>query len=401
MGAAVEEAYPGSDMTGLILTPHGHGAGLRFQRLEVLEGGHPVPDAAGAAATERVLTLVRGARQHDLVLVLLSGGGSALLTAPLGVSLDEKAALTRRLLASGADIGSLNVIRKHLSRVKGGRLAVESGAPTLTLALSDVVGDDPATIASGPTVADPSTFGEALELLARYAPDHPRARAALARGAAGLTPESPKPGDPRLERAEFRLVGNASLALEAAARVLEGAGVAVVNLGADLTGEAREVGRQHAQVAATLPGSGPVALLSGGELTVTLTGQHGVGRGGPNAEYALAFAQELSERLEHELRRERASGLARGNEGSSGPRFAVLAADTDGVDGGSGAAGPAGALLGPELPGSDLLGRLGRTEVAAALDGHDSHALLERIGGLFVTGPTGTNVNDLRIVLRL
>lgn len=272
MAAAVDVRYAGAPLSGLAIVPYGHaasGAG----RVAVAEAGHPVPDAAGVAATERVLALARAAAPDDRLLVLLSGGGSALLTAPAGVTLAEKAEATRRLLASGADIGAINVVRKHLSRVKGGRLAALARAPSLTLALSDVVGDDPATIASGPTVPDPSTYAEALAVVERYAPELTAVRAALTRGAAGAAPESPKPGDPRLARAGFRLVGGGEASLAVAARVVEAAGYAAVSLGAGVQGEARRVGREHAALAARLVAHGRrVALLSGGELTVTVHG---------------------------------------------------------------------------------------------------------------------------------
>lgn len=371
MAAAVDVRYAGAPLSGLAIVPYGHaasGAG----RVAVAEAGHPVPDAAGVAATERVLALARAAAPDDRLLVLLSGGGSALLTAPAGVTLAEKAEATRRLLASGADIGAINVVRKHLSRVKGGRLAALARAPSLTLALSDVVGDDPATIASGPTVPDPSTYAEALAVVERYAPELTAVRAALTRGAAGAAPESPKPGDPRLARAGFRLVGGGEASLAAAARVVEAAGYAAVSLGAGVQGEARRVGREHAALAARLVAHGRrVALLSGGELTVTVHGAR-PGRGGPNGEYALAFAAAAA----------------------PGARYALLAADTDGIDGGQGPAAPAGALLGPAEAA-----RLTPDAARAALAAHGSHDLLARVGGLLVTGPTGTNVNDLRVVL--
>ncbi|MFA5595147.1 MAG: DUF4147 domain-containing protein [Trueperaceae bacterium] len=464
--AHLQRQHPHVRLEGVVVAPHLPPgtqpvvAVGRAREVSVLRGAHPVPDEHGLAATRRVMQLVAGAGPGDLVVVLLSGGGSALLTAPAGVTLERKAALTRALLASGATIAELNTVRKHLSAVKGGRLAAlaaGNGAEVLTLAVSDVAGDDASTIASGPTVPDPTTYQDALAVAERHVPHMTDVLTELRAGAAGLRPESPKPGDERLQRARYVLVADPGSSVAAAKAVLEGAGVTVVDLGATLEGEARVVGAEHAtwvhaqlhaQVHAMAPAevhaktqgqaqaaaAGPVALLSGGELTVTLTaaGQEcagaGTGRGGPNGEYALGLVAALA----------RASGAAASANPTSGLGGAgfdlyVLAADTDGLDGGgsalNGSALNGSELNGPELAGSELAGPelmdpelpaaepaalagaagalFGPDELAAvelrdverALEEHDSHGYLQRMGGLFVTGPTGTNVNDLRIVL--
>ena len=425
--------YPRVRLQGLVVAPH-LPPGLapaatvgEAEAVSVLRGAHPVPDEAGVAATRRVMELAAGAGAGDLVLVLLSGGGSALLTAPAGISLERKAALTRALLASGATIHELNTVRKHLSEVKGGRLAAlatRNGANLLTLAVSDVAGDDASTIASGPTVPDPSTYQDALRVVERHAPHMSDVLAALRAGADGLRPESPKPGDERLKRTRYVLVADPGRSLAAAKAVLERAGVTVADLGAALEGEARVVGAEHAawvreQVRGRNAADGPMALLSGGELTVTLRaadaergGLFSKGRGGPNGEYALGLVRAL-------MRADSAAGSANPTSalGGAGGDLYVLAADTDGLDGGgsalSGPEGPAedlemgpfaertgfddgaaGALFGPEQ-----LARFEPGEVERALEAHDSHGYLQRTGGLYLTGPTGTNVNDLRIVL--
>lgn len=380
MARSVEEAYGhGARLTGCVVTPYGHA--LPTERVAVVEAAHPVPDDAGAAATRRVMEHVTGAGEDDLVVCLLSGGGSALLCAPDGVTVAEKAATTAALLRAGADIGAINAVRKHLSRVKGGRLAAMTRAPLLTLAVSDVVGDDPSTIASGPTVADPTTFADAAAILARYAPEAAAARRAVEDGVRGLRPESPKHGDPRLARARYVLVASGATAVRAAADRLREAGVDVLAQDPLVTGDSTEAAaRQAREVQAALARAGrgrPLAFVYGGETTVARAGfPDGAGvaagpgpRGGPNGEWALAFAAAMAPE--------------RG--------FWLLAADTDGIDGDSTAAG---ALLGPEE-----LGRLTSSAVAEALRRHDSHGLLGRVGGLLTTGPTRTNVNALRVVL--
>ncbi|HKI57075.1 MAG TPA: DUF4147 domain-containing protein [Trueperaceae bacterium] len=370
MARAVEAYYPEDiSLEGMVVTRYGHAVPTR--RIAVREAGHPVPDAAGVAAGEAVLRLLDGAGENDVVLCLISGGGSALLSAPDGVSLDALAELTRELLRSGADIHEMNCVRKHLSRVKGGRLALAAApAPVLALLVSDVVGDDPAVIASGPTAADPSRYGDALAVLDRYRLRAPAARAVLEAGARGQREETPEPGDPRLERVRNVVVASAQTALEAAAAGLEARGWPAHVLSSSVTGEARQVAGVHAALARQVlaygqPFGRPCALLSGGETTVTVRGD---GRGGRNGEFALACALALPE----------------------GARAWVLAADTDGIDGSE---DNAGALLGPGEIGACRQGG------AEALSRNDSYTLLERVGGLLVTGPTRTNVNDLRVVL--
>ncbi len=402
-------AYPGSPVTGLVIAPQrgpgadqGLAAASDTGAIRVLTGAHPVPDEHGERATRELMQLVRELRPGDRLLVLLSGGGSALMTAPAHVTLERKAELTRHLLGSGLDIGDMNTVRKHLSHVKGGRLALlaaERQVPVLTLAVSDVVGDDPATIASGPTVADPSTYRQALELVQRHAPGMTDVEAVLERGAAGMVEETPKPGDGRLAASRYFLVADPAGSLMAAGDLLRQAGVSVVDLGVAVEGEAHEVGAQHAalllsHLQARPPAAGPLALLSGGELTVTLRGP--AGWGGPNGEYALGFAAALGvgPLVAHE-----AGHLGTVVSGTAKWQVYLLAADTDGVDGG-GAGTPAhsvpaaGALLGP-----DEFARLDPDTVAAALQAHNAHGLLREVGGLLTTGPTFTNVNDLRLAL--
>jgi glycerate 2-kinase len=374
MAQAVEDAYAslGKEVEGVVVTRYGHGAPTRSVR--VREASHPVPDEAGAEAAEEILALVAGAGAHDHVLVLLSGGGSALLCAPAaGLTLAEKGELTEALLRSGADIAEMNTVRKHLSRVKGGRLAaLAAPAPLTALVVSDVVGDDLSTIASGPTVADPTSYRDALGVLERYGIDAPAARTVLREGVAGRREETPKPGDPRLATVRTHLVVTNTGSLRAAAATLAAGGVTPHLLSSDLVGEAREVGRMLAAIAAQVWRSGeplppPCALLSGGETTVTVRGEGG--RGGRNSEGALAFALAL-------------------------PGEAVISAlfaDTDGVDG---IGGHAGAFVTPRL-----LQGLDRAEARGALERHDSATLFAETGHLFVTGPTGTNVNDLRVVI--
>ncbi|EYD72557.1 glycerate kinase type-2 family protein [Limimaricola hongkongensis] len=367
MAEAVEAVW--GPCEGLVLTRYGYArpcAGI-----EIVEAAHPVPDQAGLEATARLLDLVEGLGPADTVLALISGGGSALLCAPPeGVTLEDKQAVNRALLASGAPISAMNVVRKQLSRVKGGRLgAACAPARLLTLVISDVPGDDPAEIASGPTVADASTPEQARAILDRWTIAVPASvRAALSAGV-----EPVRPGDPRLARADTRIVAAPSQSLEAAAELARQAGCEVRLLGDAIEGEARDLARAQAAqareiAAAMAPGAAPVLLLSGGECTVT---RRGDGTGGPNAEFALAAAIALD----------------------GDPRIHVLACDTDGVDG---AAEVAGGRAGP-----DTLERAGRAAAQAALDDNDAHGFFERVGGQVVTGPTLTNVNDFRAVLIL
>ena len=368
MARALEAAYP-VPVQGVVVTRYGHAAGLPAGRVRVLEAAHPVPDDAGVRAAAQVLDAVRGLSQDDLVLFLVSGGGSALLVAPDGVTLPEKAALTNDLLRSGADIASMNVVRKHLSRVKGGQLARAcQPARVVSLVVSDVVGDDLSSIASGPTYPDPSSFADALAVLDRHGIAAPAARAHLERGLRGQVPETPKPGDPLFERVEHHLIATAAGSLEAARRALSRAGIAARVHSDRVTGEARDAAREHARAARSLAPGG--ALLSGGETTVTVRGN---GRGGRNLEFLLALAIELD----------------------GAPGVHALAADTDGIDGNSEAAG---AYVGPDtLARAAALG----LDARATLADNDAHGFFSRIGDLLVTGPTGTNVNDFRCLLRL
>jgi hydroxypyruvate reductase len=340
-----------------------------------VEAGHPLPDAAGLDATERVLALAQSANEADLVLVLLSGGASANWIAPAaGVSLDDKRALTRALLASGADIREINTVRKHLSRIKGGRLAaLAARARMLTLAISDVPGDDPAVIGSGPTVPDPSTLADAEAILRQRKAAIPRSIVRALRDPAN---ETPKPGTAVFARGEYRIIARAADALAAAARTARDEGLTPAILSDRVEGEAREVARDHARSAKAVKARGKrTLLLSGGELTVTLGKGHGKGRGGPNQEYALALALALD-------------GAA---------HIAALAGDTDGTDGGVGRPDdPAGALIdGTTLARARALG----LEAARFLAEHDSSGFFERLGDLLASGPTCTNVNDLRAIL--
>ena len=371
MGLALERHWRG-ELTGLIVTRYGHGAPC--ERIEVVEAAHPVPDEAGRAAAARILDLVTGLTEDDLVIALISGGGSALLTLPAeGLSLPDKQGINKALLRSGASIDEMNCVRKHLSRIKGGRLAAAAfPARTVSLLISDVPGDDPAVIASGPTVPDPTTSGDARAILARYGIEPPESvRRHLARPEA----ETVKPGDPRLARAEERLIAAPQLSLEAAAEVARQAGVTPVLLGDAIEGEAREVGKVMAGIAHSLavhgqPARAPAVLLSGGETTVTVRGD---GRGGRNVEFLLGLAVALD-------------GL-RGTW--------AIAGDTDGIDG---AEEVAGAIVTPDTLAR---ARAGGRDPIAMLANYDAHSLFEALGDQVITGPTLTNVNDFRAVLVL
>lgn len=367
MAEAVEAHY--GPCEGLVITRYGHGRPTRG--IEIVEAGHPVPDAAGVAATERMLRLVSGLGPDDLVLALISGGGSALLCAPAaGLTLADKMAVTRALLDCGAPIDQINTVRKHLSRVKGGQLAAACHpARVLGLLISDVPGDDPAVIASGPLSPESSTPAEALAILERHGLVPPEAaRSALMRRSSVLPP-----GDPRLDRVETRIIAAPSRSLQAAADLARASGCDVRLLGDDLEGEARELGARQARMALSLMAQTrargrPLVILSGGECTVT---RRGDGVGGPNAEFALAAALTL--------------------EGA--PGIHVLACDTDGVDG---AAEIAGAIAGPATLAR---ARAAGIDPGAALAGNDAHGFFAAIDGQVVTGPTLTNVNDFRAVL--
>ena len=357
-------------LVGLAVTRLGYGVPTRW--IEVVEAGHPVPDAAGVAATRRTLELAASATEDDLVLVLLSGGGSANWIAPAGgLTLADKQAVTRAMLRSGASIGEINTVRKRLSLIKGGRLArIAAPARMLTLAISDVPRDDPSTIASGPTVPDPTTNADAREIVARYGLPLPDAARVLIDDPAN---ETPKPGDPVFDRTAFRIVAAPRASVEAAAAAARAAGYEPVMLGADLEGEAREVAVEQARLALRLKSEGRrAAILSGGELTVTLRGG---GRGGPNQEFALALAVALD-----------------GAEGIS-----AVAGDTDGTDGGGGSPDdPAGAFVDPTTLAR---ARSAGVDPAASLADNDSTGFFSATGDLLSPGPTRTNVNDLRAIL--
>ena len=371
MAAAVEAAWPDTPLKGLVVTRYGHGA--RTTRIEVIEASHPVPDAAGEAAAARILAMVQGLTEHDLVLALVSGGGSALmpLAAP-GLTLEDKQAVNRALLSCGATINEMNAVRRHLSAIKGGRLAAAAHpARVVTLAISDVPGDDPIAIASGPTVPDPTSFEDARGIVARYAIDLPgHVRAHLDAAAE----ETPKPGDPRLSRAEYHLIATPLMALQAAAREAEALGLTPLILGDALEGEAREAGTLLAGIARSVAAHGhparrPAVLLSGGETTVTLGNAQGAG--GRNGECLLGLAVALA----------------------GHPGIWALMADTDGIDGSE---SNAGAIAAP-----DTLARsaAGAVDARAALAAHRSHDVFATLDDLVVTGPTMTNVNDFRAVI--
>ena len=365
MAKAVEDNWPGT-LEGLVVTRYGHVVATR--RIEVVEAAHPVPDVAGRDAAGRMLDLVAGLGEADLALCLISGGGSALLALPApGLTLEDKQAVTAALLRSGATIGEINCLRKHLSAIKGGRLAAAAHpARIVTLAISDVPGDDPAVIASGPTVPDPTTFAEARAVLAKYAIDEP---VAVIEFLDRSEDETPKPGDPRLGRAETILIARPADSLAAAAEVAEAAGYRALLLGDDLEGEARALGAEHGRLALEHAASNePVALISGGETTVTVTG---AGRGGRNAEYLL--------------------GLALALDGAPGIR--AIACDSDGIDGSE---DNAGAVIDPStLTRARDLG----LDAAARLGDNDAYGFFAALGDLVVTGPTLTNVNDFRAIL--
>ena len=358
MARAVERAWD-PPLDGLVVTRHGFDLPLDY--LPSRCAGHPVPDGEGARAAQELMALAASADPARPVILLLSGGASSLLAAPApGYSLAAKAELTRALLNSGADIHEINCVRRHLSAVKGGRLAAMCPAPVLTLAISDVVGDKVEAIGSGPSVADPSTIGDARAILARY-------------GIADQNlpwSESVKPGDPCLAKARYQIIARSEDALTAAARQAEDLGYQPQIIGRDLVGDAGAWGRRHGEMLRDSRGQGPRALISGGELTVTLDPAR-AGRGGPNQDYAAALALSLQ-------------GMR---------RVYALAADTDGIDGNHDAAGAfidSATLARAEGLGIDL---------ALALERHDCGGAFDAMGDLFRPGPTQTNVNDLRIIL--
>jgi glycerate 2-kinase len=365
-----DRRLPRERLTGVAVARHGYGRPL--EAIEMIEAGHPVPDAAGLAAAGRSLALAGSARADDLVLVLMSGGASANWIAPAeGVSFKDKQALTRALLRSGAAIDEINCVRKHLSAIKGGRLARHAYPARLaTVAISDVPGDNPAVIGSGPTVPDPTTLADARVIVARYELDLPASVSSALNDPAN---ESPKPGDIIFARTTFALAARPADALSAAEKAAAEAGYEVVSLGADVEGEARDVAAAHAKLARELRSEGKrAAILSGGELTVTIRGK---GRGGPNQEYALALA----------------IGIA------SLANVAAIAGDTDGTDGGAGlATDPAGAIVdGATVSRAKRLG----FDPAAFLANNDSTGFFAQLGDLLNPGATYTNVNDFRAIL--
>jgi len=379
MAACVEAHWPaGSHLEGLAITRYGHGAATR--QIQVVEAGHPLPDAAGLAAAEKLLDLVAGAGPEDQVIALLSGGGSSLLTlpcnadVPAGPTLYGLRAVSAALLTSGAPIADINCVRKHLSRTLGGRLAAVCKAPVTALLLSDVAGDDPAVIASGPFAPDPTTYADALAVLKRWNVAAPEAvRRHLERGAAGEVAETPKPGDPCFERVTTRVIGNGHTMLEGAAIFLAEAGIRPIILGDTYTGEASVVAQVFAALTREIrthnsPWTAPVVLLSGGETSVTV---HGSGRGGRNTEFLLSLALALD-------------GL---------PGVHALAADSDGLDG---TEDNAGAVIAP-----DTLARAAGLALKphALLAENDSHGFFVALDDLLVTGPTRTNANDFRAIL--
>lgn len=369
MARAVEDHWP-AGLSGLVVTRYGYA--VPCQRIEIVEASHPVPDAAGLQAAERILALVHGLTEDDLVLCLISGGGSSLLPLPLeGLTLEDKQVVSRALLKSGATISEMNCVRRHLSAIKGGRLAAACHpARVLTLLISDVPGDDPMDIASGPTVGDPTTCDDALAIIRRYHIELPASVCEVLESGRG---ESVKPGDPRLARAEIRMIATPQMALQAAATVAQAAGIAAHILGDAIEGEAREVGKVLAGMALQVavrgqPFTAPCVLLSGGETTVTVRGH---GRGGRNVECLLSMGIALD----------------------GHPRIHALAGDTDGVDG---LEEIAGACLAPDSLSRAWSQGLRPKDMLANNDGHGFFGAL---GDSVITGPTLTNVNDFRVIL--
>ena len=357
-------------LCGIAVARHGYGRPLQI--VTMIEAGHPVPDGAGLEAALRAIEFADGADADDLVLVLMSGGASANWIAPAaGVTFADKQAVTRALLRSGATIGEINTVRKHLSRIKGGRLARHAHPATLvTIAISDVPGDDPSAIGSGPTVPDPTTLTQARAIVAKYRLDLP---ATVTAALADANNESPKPGDPVFAGSQFMLAARPADSLRAAEAAVRAAGYECLSLGDRVEGEAREVAAAHAKLARELRAQGKRAvILSGGELTVTIRGK---GRGGPNQEYVMALAIGLAHM----------------------PAVAALAGDTDGTAGGVGeASDPAGALLdGETVARAKALG----LDTAAFLADNNSTTFFAALGDLLMTGPTYTNVNDFRVIV--
>ncbi len=374
MALAVEQHWPAdAPLEGTVITRYGHG--LPTQRIAVREAGHPIPDAAGENAARSIFNVVKSLTQDDLLLALVSGGGSSLLSLPVAsISMADLKAVTQALLHSGAAIQEINTVRKHLSSIQGGRLAAVCAAPIRALVISDVTGDDPTHIASGPCAPDPTTYADALEILARYRCTVPPAvLQTLQRGARGELGETPKPGDPIFARTENRVIATAQQSLQAAADYFAAQGIPTIVLGDSVTGEARAIAALHAALArevATrgLPWRAPLALISGGECTVTVRGK---GRGGRCAEFLLALTTELQGQAD----------------------VHALACDTDGIDGSE---DNAGAISAPDtLARATALGLNARQH----LDNNDGYGFFSALGDLVITGPTRTNVNDYRVIL--
>jgi hydroxypyruvate reductase len=375
MALAVEKHWPAdAPLEGIALTRYAHG--LPTTRLRVIEASHPIPDEAGEKAAREILENVRGLGPDDRLLALVSGGGSALLSLPAeGVPMVDLKAVTSQLLRSGAAIQEINTVRKHLSAIQGGQLALASRAPVLALVISDVTGDDPTHIASGPCSPDPTTYADSLAILKKYAIEPPLSvRWRLESGAEGRTPETPKPGDPALNHVETRVIGTAHRSLEAAAKRMRNGGVTPAVLSDSITGEASEVAKVMAALAREVrrygtPWRPRAALISGGECTVTVRAERG--RGGRCAEFLLALAIEL-EGVENVW---------------------AIAADTDGIDG---TEDNAGAILTPDTLAR---ARAAGLDAKAMLAANDSYGFFSALGDLVVTGPTRTNVNDYRAIL--
>ncbi|NEI71775.1 DUF4147 domain-containing protein [Rhizobium lusitanum] len=369
MARAFERLWD-APLSGVVVTRYGYA--VPCERIEVLEAAHPVPDESGLRASDRLMAAVSGLTEDDLVVALVCGGGSALLPAPAGdLTLADEIAVNRALLASGAPISAMNAVRKQVSRIKGGRLAaLAHPARVVSLVVSDIPGDNPALVASGPTIADMATRADALGIIDRYRLDLPEA---VMRHLENGEDEPPLPSDPRFARNEVKLVASAAIALEAAADVARKAGVEPIVLSDAIEGEASEVGREHAAIVAKiarrgLASKGPVLVLSGGETTVTIKGK---GKGGRNSEFLLSFACAIS--------------------GQSG--VSALAADTDGIDGSE---DNAGAFADGST--ATRLADQGK-DAAEFLDRNDSWSAFSALDDLFVSGPTGTNVNDFRAIL--
>ena len=374
MARAVEDHWPaGAPLEGVVITRYGHG--METRRIRVVEAGHPVPDEHGESAAREILALAASLGEDDLLLVLVSGGGSSLLSLPLdGISMADLKAVTRELLASGAPIQDMNTVRKHLSAIQGGRLAAATRARVLALVISDVTGDQPTHIASGPCAPDPSTYADAIGILARFGISAPASiERHLAAGAAGTVAETPKPGAALFDRVENRVIATARQSLVAAADQFRAHGVAAMLLGDSVTGESSEVAKVYAALARQVrhhgdPAPPPLALISGGETTVTVRGK---GRGGRCSEFLLSLAIELD-----------------GLDGAW-----ALACDTDGIDGSE---DNAGAIVSPDTTARAAAAGLAARQRLADNDGYGFFAAL---GDLVVTGPTRTNVNDYRVLL--